>query len=612
MRKNNFKRLLRDVRILPYAAALLFCSVLSCGLYGQNRQLDSLDQLISKERTDTGRIMLNIRKITILSRSNLDTAIYLDQQQLKEAEKANFYEGIVRLRSQLANNYCFKGSYEDAKANIQFLEKFVRSSDSSNIALIYSDYGMMYGVQAKYDSSIKFYQRAIRINQRLNNTKELTGDYANIAIGYQQLANFPKALEYQQASLGLAEASHNEELQAKTLMNIGITYVEIGDTLTGERNYLKSRDIAVRNGYKIIELYVYTNLSSLYISGTRWSEAYEYAIKAATLASAAGDRGIQAASLAKAATALANQSRFAEATVLNKQAIAMADSSRQPLNISQAYGSFGGTLFLQKKYKEAIPYYEKSFNALQGESNYDKSFVDSYKELSKCYEKTGDYVKALGNYKLAADIGDSISRKDNVRKATELSMNYDFAKKQEVLAEEKKRDQEVSQTKQKAMILGLLLLFVLAAVSFNGFRNKQKANTLLTSQKQQIEVTLSELRATQSQLIQSEKMASLGELTAGIAHEIQNPLNFVNNFSEVNTELIKEMKEEFKAGNQKDGFTIADNIAENERKINHHGKRADAIVKGMLQHSRFNTGVKEPTNINALADEYLRLAYHWS
>ncbi len=132
----------------------------------------------------------------------------------------------------------------------------------------------------------------------------------------------------------------------------------------------------------------------------------------------------------------------------------------------------------------------------------------------------------------------------------------------------------------------------------------------LTQQKEELEHTLAELRNAQTQLIQSEKMASLGELTAGIAHEIQNPLNFVNNFSELSLELVVEMQEELTRGNPEDAIAIANDILGNLQKINQHGKRADATVKGMLLHSRTGTGTKEPTNINALADEYLRLSYH--
>ena len=141
-------------------------------------------------------------------------------------------------------------------------------------------------------------------------------------------------------------------------------------------------------------------------------------------------------------------------------------------------------------------------------------------------------------------------------------------------------------------------------------RERQKTQMKELAQAKEIEKAYHELRSTQAQLIQSEKMASLGELTAGIAHEIQNPLNFVNNFSEVSNELVDEMKTELAKDNKDDAIAIADDIKQNLEKILLHGKRADGIVKGMLQHSRSSSGVKEPTDINALADEYLRLAYH--
>ncbi|MCB0656678.1 MAG: hypothetical protein KDC57_11110, partial [Saprospiraceae bacterium] len=145
--------------------------------------------------------------------------------------------------------------------------------------------------------------------------------------------------------------------------------------------------------------------------------------------------------------------------------------------------------------------------------------------------------------------------------------------------------------------------FSIAYARYEDFRN-------LESAKQEVEHTLDELKQTQQQLIQSEKMASLGELTAGIAHEIQNPLNFVNNFSEVNRELLNELLEAFDNSDLEEARTLIADLLDNEDKVTHHGRRAEAIVKSMLQHSRLSSGEKELTDINALCDEYLRLAYH--
>jgi signal transduction histidine kinase len=177
-----------------------------------------------------------------------------------------------------------------------------------------------------------------------------------------------------------------------------------------------------------------------------------------------------------------------------------------------------------------------------------------------------------------------------------------------------------------SLLGGLVVLTVIAFLLIRNNKQKKKANALLARQKEQIETTLSDLKATQQQLIQSEKMASLGELTAGIAHEIQNPLNFVNNFSELSNELLDEMKEQWAEGCHCDceksesgrrkqearqqAIALTHDIKHNLQKVIHHGKRADAIVKGMLEHSRPSNGQKQLTDINALCDEYLRLAYH--
>ena len=210
-----------------------------------------------------------------------------------------------------------------------------------------------------------------------------------------------------------------------------------------------------------------------------------------------------------------------------------------------------------------------------------------------------DPKEAVQYYQIASAAKDSLY---GVQKF--LQLQSATIKEQESQAEAKAaRVAYQNKVRQWALIGGVTVFLIIALLLYRNNRQKQKTNKIL-------ERTLSDLRTTQSQLVHAEKMASLGELTAGIAHEIQNPLNFVNNFSEVNNELVEELKTELATGNVQLANEIADDIKDNSEKITHHGKRADAIVKGMLQHSRTNSGQKELTDINALCEEYLRLTYH--
>jgi two-component system, NtrC family, sensor kinase len=265
------------------------------------------------------------------------------------------------------------------------------------------------------------------------------------------------------------------------------------------------------------------------------------------------------------------------------------------------------SFYLDEKNRDSSLYYARKQLAVLRQADLPNR-EGTYSNLYKSFELNGN--------KDSASIYKGLTLVATEKLLKERTKNLGDFQKESFKEQERLQqlEQEKIETKNKLRnytLFGVLGVFlIIGLLLYRNNRQKHKANIVLQEQKDKVESTLNDLKSTQAQLIQSEKMASLGELTAGIAHEIQNPLNFVNNFSEVSNELIDEMKEELAVGNMQLANEIADDIKQNLEKINHHGKRAADIVKGMLQHSRTSNGVKEPTDINALADEYLRLAYH--
>ncbi len=269
-------------------------------------------------------------------------------------------------------------------------------------------------------------------------------------------------------------------------------------------------------------------------------------------------------------------------------------------------------IFKDMKQRDSVIYYSKLGLDVALKIDYKPTILRISKMLAEQYETT-DTKQANKYLQMALAVNDSLY---GANKIQELQKTLFEEQRRQQLAQELQTKREY-QLKQYGFGVGLGVLSLVGLFLYRNNRQKQKANELLQKQKdeideksRQLEKSLFQLKATQTQLIQSEKLASLGELTAGIAHEIQNPLNFVNNFSELSNELIDEMNEEIGKGNTSEVKAISSDIKSNLEKINHHGKRASSIVKGMLEHSRASTGVKELIDINKLADEYLRLSYH--
>ncbi len=424
--------------------------------------------------------------------------------------------------------------------------------------------GLSIQLQGDYPKSLEYVYRGLEIAEEKHYVFETAICYANIGNAYWFLGDYTKTVSFEKKSQGLLKTIINEQGVSEWMLfnnlNIGQAYLDLN--LDSSYHYLsKCYDATMQN--KAWHPFALALLGDCLFRRGDYETSFNYVRQSIAGATANGDYVTQV----EACVAI---SGFYKKIQQHDSAIYYANKGLVAANtIVYGVGIYKNSRLLAEEYEQ---------------SNIEKALY-----YRKIYDSTNE--KMFG-----------------AKKVQDL---------QRTLAEEQRRQQliqqeqfeKVSRLKQYGFIAGLAIVLLIAFFLYRNNLQKKKANILLQSQKEKVESTLLELKSMQAQLIQSEKMASLGELTAGIAHEIQNPLNFVNNFSEVNTELIDEAGEEMNKGNISEAKIILNDIKENEQKINHHGKRAEAIVKGMLQHSRTSNSLKEPTDINKLADEYLRLAY---
>ncbi len=499
------------------------------------------------------------------------------------------------------------------------------------IALAYMYKARIYRTTSDYIKGLENANRSYEIFDSLEWKKGIADASSEIANNYERLGNYSKAIEHNFKALGIYEELGVKRNIGMIYNNIGNNYYNLNNYPKAIENYNKSLELVKKENDKFSIASALDNIASAYEQEGEFKNVNEYNLQAIKLFEEIDDKPALGRIYNNRGNILAEQMHFDSAIFYYKKAIVIAESL--DIKSSVAYGYYGmGDVYRLlakngsekntlpdslKKGKEALlqksaGYYLTSLEIAKKIGDLSLLMIIT-KSLSETEALLGNYKAALDFFTVSAGYKDSIFNDENKTKiATLENERLAEVKNKEIQLLNKENALQSARSKLIYSILGIAVLavIVIAVIQYRNSKHRQKANALLQKEKEKVESTLFELKSTQAQLIQSEKMASLGELTAGIAHEIQNPLNFVKNFSEVNTDLLLEMKSQIDNGNIDEVKAIATDVIDNQEKINHHGKRADAIVKGMLLHSRKHSGQKEPTDINALCDEYLRLSYH--
>ena len=453
----------------------------------------------------------------------------------------------------------WKGEDIDSAACIQLLQISQNLNNDSLLAISYNWLGSyFYVTKGDNITGLEYYFKAIPLAEKSRDKRRISSVYFDIALVYFNLQNNEESVK--NTRLG------KENLPDKTHPLYDFMLVQYQDNMAQYFLIAKQPDSALYFAKGVIE-------TANRLNGLIYNE---FSLIGAAYAQK-GDQDMATVYFKKANTLKDLQSNSIKLTFYNYYIPFLLANNR----IHEAGEQSKELLILGKQ--------NNNSNLKLAGAGFLRQVFDTLDQIDSAYYYS----------RMEASINELIYTQNNRNKIQALAFNEQVRG----LEEEGKKVAYQNKIKQYLMLAGLGVFLLVAVILFRNYRQKLRANKVL-------EMTLTNLKATQSQLIQSEKMASLGELTAGIAHEIQNPLNFVNNFSEVNKELVDELQQELKTRKIDDAIAISNDIKDNEEKISHHGKRADAIVKGMLQHSKSSTGQKEPTDINTLADEYLRLAYH--